>query len=134
MMQEQTLYEQLGGDAGVKSLVQRFYSLMQELPEARGILDLHPKDLTESIEKLYLFLSGWTGGPQLYVAKIGHPMLRRRHFPFSIGESERDQWMLCMDKALAEHGLPGPSYERLRSAFYRLADHLKNQASKNQEE
>ena len=95
-------YQRIGGEAPLRALVQRFYHLMDTLPEAYGIRKLHPQDLKISEDKLFMFLSGWMGGPQLFVQQFGHPMLRRRHFPFPIGESERNQWLLCMKLALEE--------------------------------
>jgi hemoglobin len=95
-------YDLMGGDEGVRKLVDRFYQIMDESPEAWEIRKLHPDDLSSSVDKLYMFLSGWLGGPQLYVEKHGHPMLRRRHFPFPIAERERDQWLMCMNQALDE--------------------------------
>ena len=80
----------------------RFYALMDELPEAYAARKIHPADLTESGNKLFDFLSGWLGGPQRYIEKHGHPMLRRRHFPYAIGPQERDEWLLCMRLALEE--------------------------------
>jgi hemoglobin len=81
---QQTPYEQLGGEPVIRQLVARFYELMDTMPEAYGIRQLHPKSLSGSEDKLFMFLSGWLGGPQLYVEKYGHPRLRRRHFPFAI--------------------------------------------------
>lgn len=95
-------YERLGGEPGVKNLVRRFYQLMDELPDAQTIREMHPDSLVGSEEKLFLFLSGWLGGPQLYVEKYGHPRLRGRHLPFAIDESARDAWMLCMTQAINE--------------------------------
>ena len=87
---------------------------------------MHPDDLTSSREKLYLFLSGWTGGPQLYVQQHGHPRLRMRHLPFAVDESARDQWMLCMRRAL-EETVPDPAVrEYLDAALYRVADFMRN--------
>jgi hemoglobin len=80
----------------VRRLVARFYELMDTLPEAYGIRKLHQPDLASAEQKLYLYLTGWLGGPQLYVEKYGHPRLRARHLPFPIGSSEAEQWMLCM--------------------------------------
>src|SRR3569833_2187922 len=100
-----TVYERLGGEAGLRRLVDRFYDLMDSLPEAERIRALHPTDLTSSREKLYLFLSGWLGGPSLYIARYGLPRLRARHLPFPIGEAEGEAWLLCMERALAEFDL-----------------------------
>ena len=60
-----TPYELLGGADGVRTLVERFYQLMDTLPEAARIRALHPADLHGSTDKLYKFLSGWLGGPPL---------------------------------------------------------------------
>ena len=91
-------YERLGGGDLIRKLVDRFYDLMDEDPDYYGIRKMHARDLTEARNKLFMFLSGWTGGPQLYLEKFGHPRLRQRHMPFAIGESERDQWMSCMQR------------------------------------
>jgi hemoglobin len=88
-----TFFELLGGVEQVKALVERFYDIMDSDPKAATIRALHPQDLTGSQEKLFMFLTGWSGGPQLYIERYGHPFLRRRHSPFAIGGSERDQWI-----------------------------------------
>jgi hemoglobin len=119
-------YDLMGGDAGVRKLVHRFYEIMDESPEAWEIRKLHPEDLSGSIDKLYMFLSGWLGGPQLYVEKHGHPMLRRRHFPFPIGERERDQWLMCMNQALDEMDIDSIFREQLKASFHKVADHMRN--------
>lgn len=122
-----TPYEQMGGDEGIRALVTRFYDLMDSSPEAVHIRALHAASLKASREKLYLYLSGWTGGPPVYVEKFGHPRLRMRHFPFAIGERERDEWLWCMDRALDEHEMPDTLREQLRQQIHSLADHMRNQ-------
>lgn len=121
-----TAYERIGGDAGVQQLVKLFYDNMETLPEAKPILELHPKDLTSSRKKLYMFLSGWLGGPDLYIAKYGHPRLRARHLPFPIGKSERDQWLMCMKKALEEIEIESIFKEQLMMSFTQTANHMMN--------
>jgi hemoglobin len=121
-----TPYEQLGGETGVRELVNRFYDYMDELSEAQQIRALHPKSLRGSREKLFLFLSGWLGGPDLYQQKYGHPMLRARHLPFSIGRTERDQWLLCMGKALEDMAISDDLRGHLKQAFSQVADHMRN--------
>jgi hemoglobin len=123
---QQTPYELIGGEAGVRALVRRFYQLMDELPEAYGIRKLHAKDLGSAEDKLFMFLSGWLGGPPLYVQRHGHPRLRARHLPFPIGVAERDQWLLCMRQALDERALPDGLRQRLYQALADLADHMRN--------
>lgn len=119
-------YDIIGGETGLRKLVDTFYDYMDSLPEVQDIRQLHAKSLKASREKLFLFLSGWLGGPDLYTPKYGHPMLRRRHLPFPIGVKERDQWMLCMKKALADMKLPADIEEKLIQAFFQTADHMRN--------
>jgi hemoglobin len=121
-----THYQRIGGAEKVRALVQRFYQLMDELPEAYGIRKLHAQDLQNASDKLYKFLTGWMGGPQLYVEQYGHPMLRKRHFPFPIGDAERDQWLLCMNQALGEVVEDAVLRQELSDAFAKVADHMRN--------
>lgn len=123
-----THYQRLGGDTGIRRLVDRFYDLMDADPDYYGIRKLHPADLSGSRDKLYWFLCGWTGGPQHYTERIGHPMLRRRHFPYAIGNAERDQWMACMRHALQDGGIDDVLQGEMLAAFQRTADHMRNQA------
>lgn len=126
-MSSPTPFELLGGDAGVRRLVDRFYDLMDTAPEAAAVRALHATSLKASREKLHLFLTGWTGGPPVYVERHGHPRLRMRHFPFRIGARERDEWLWCMDQALAEHDMPDWLRTHLRERLHALADHMRNQ-------
>ena len=125
---EGTLYEMLGGESGLRSLVDRFYDLMDSSVEAEKIRAFHAKSLKQSREKLFMFLSGWSGGPQLYVERFGHPRLRMRHMPFSIGEVERDQWLWCMNKALEESQLDPRVVTYLKVRFTEVADFMRNRA------
>jgi hemoglobin len=119
-------YTRIGGDAGIRKLVDRFYALMDELPEAYAARKIHPADLTESGNKLFDFLSGWLGGPQRYIEKHGHPMLRRRHLPYAIGPQERDEWLLCMKLALEETVADEQLRTTLYAQFEQLGDHMRN--------
>jgi hemoglobin len=125
-MSEQTPYELIGGEAGLRRLVERFYDYMDSEAAAGEVRAMHAKSLRASREKLFLFLSGWLGGPDLYVQKYGHPMLRRRHLPFAIGIQERDQWMHCMRKALADMPIADELRVRLEQAFMDTANHMRN--------
>jgi hemoglobin len=119
-------FAQLGGDAAVRSLVERFYALMDSEPAFAGIRALHPADLAGSTDKLHMFLSGWLGGPPLYVQKHGNPMLRARHLPFAIGEAERDQWLACMNRAMVDTGVPELLRLQLAGSFFQTADWMRN--------
>jgi hemoglobin len=123
---ESSLYEMLGGETGLRSLVNRFYGIMDSSPEAEKIRALHAKSLKRSREKLFMFLSGWSGGPQLYVEKFGHPRLRMRHMPFAIGSVERDQWLWCMNRALDESQIDPRAVEFLKVRFAEVADFMRN--------
>ena len=122
-----TPYQRLGGEAVLRQLVARFYELMNELPQARGIRKMHAADLSGAADKLFKFLSGWLGGPDLFVEEYGHPRLRARHFPFPIGPAERDQWMLCMSQALDETPMDAELRELMRQALTQTATHMINQ-------
>ena len=119
-------YELLGGDAGIRRLVDRFYDLMDTSPEASNVRALHATSLKSSREKLYLYLTGWTGGPPVYVERFGDPRLRMRHFPFAIGERERKEWLWCMDRAIDEHEMPDDFRALLRQKIHALAGHMQN--------
>lgn len=120
-------YGRLGGADAVRGLVDRFYDLMDEDPDYYGIRKMHPDDLGESRNKLYWFLSEWTGGPALYSERFSAPFLRRRHQPFAIGVSERDQWMACMRRAMQDSGLEAGLRAELEAAFFKTADFMRNQ-------
>lgn len=123
---ETTPYSRIGGEAAVRELVDRFYDWMDQLPETTTVRAMHPRDLTGSRDKLFLFLSGWFGGPPLYMDRYGHPRLRARHLPFSIGVVERDQWLMCMDKAMEDMTLEPDLRAELYGAFAQMADHMRN--------
>ena len=121
-----TPFEQLGGEAGVRALVDRFYDLMDLEPACAGIRALHPQDLDGSRDKLFWFLCGWLGGPDLYVQRFGHPRLRARHLPYAIGIAERDQWLACMVQAMQEREVDPALAERLAASFFGTADWMRN--------
>ena len=117
----------MGGEEAVRRLVERFYQLMDELPEARAIRAMHPEDLAQSKDKLFRFLSGWLGGPPLYAERHGPPRLRQRHMPFPIDAAARDAWMACMSLALEEQVADPELRAQLAAAFFKTADFLRNQ-------
>ena len=120
-------YELMGGETAVRRLVDRFYDLMDEDPDYYGIRKLHPQDLSSSRDKLFRFLCGFMGGPSLYTEKYGEPRMRTRHLPFTIGISERDQWLSCMSRAMEDVGLEQEMRKSLEKAFYQTADFMRNQ-------
>lgn len=123
----ETPFAWIGGEDRVRALVDRFYDLMDLEPGYRELRALHPTTTEGSRDKLFWFLCGWLGGPQHYVDRFGHPFLRARHMPFAIGIKERDQWMACMQQAMAEEGLDASLAQRLAAAFFNTADWMRNQ-------
>jgi hemoglobin len=121
-----TAFELVGGESAVRGLVDRFYDLMDLEPGYRELRALHPTTLDGSRDKLHWFLCGWLGGPQHYVERFGHPMLRARHLPFTIGIRERDQWMACMVQAMGDGGMDAELAGRLEKAFFGTADWMRN--------
>lgn len=128
MPTQATPFELIGGEHTLRRLVDRFYDLMDVLPEVEALRRLHPADLGASRDKLHEFLCGWLGGPPLYEQRYGHPRLRARHLPFAIDSAMRDQWLLCMRRALAETGVDASLRTALERALAQLADHLRNRA------
>src|ERR1700737_1274025 len=86
-----TVFEALGGAATFRTLVARVCAGVAPDPILRPIYP--DEDLSSATERLTLFLIQYWGGPDTYSATRGHPRLRLRHQPFSIGRAERDAWL-----------------------------------------
>ena len=124
---EPNLFERLGGESGVRRLVDAFYDRMDREPHQQGLRAMHPPQLDGSRDKLFWFLCGWSGGPQHFQQRFGHPRLRARHLPFAIGVAERDQWLACMRAAMTDCALSAPVIEALWPPLAGLADWMRNQ-------
>ena len=125
-MTTKTVYAALGGEVGIRRLVDDFYDEMDARAEAKSVRAMHAASLKSSREKLFMFLSGWFGGPSLYIEKYGHPRLRRRHFPFAIDSAAADAWMMCMRTALDKSVLDGEVRVQVEAAFLGMANHMRN--------
>jgi len=124
--QQPTPFELIGGAGKLRELVDRFYDLMDLEAEFAGIRAMHPTPLDSSRDKLFWFLSGWMGGPSMYIERFGHPRLRARHLPFAIASDERDQWLRCMAWAMQDVGVEETLQQRLMESFYQTADWMRN--------
>ena len=124
--QQPSAFELIGGAEKLRELVDRFYDLMDLEADFADIRALHPATLDGSRDKLYWFLSGWMGGPSMYIERFGHPRLRARHLPYAIASSERDQWLRCMAWAMQEVGVDENLQLRLMQSFYDTADWMRN--------
>lgn len=122
-----SIYQRLGGEPVVRAIANRFYDIMSTDPAAKELYAMHPLPLDAIRQKFFEFLSGWFEGPQLYVEKYGHPMLRARHLPFAIDVKMRDQWLMCMYQTLDELVSEAELRHELRQRFTRLAHHMINQ-------
>jgi len=125
-MDPPTPYALIGGEAKVRAIVDRFYDLMEFEPRYAQLRAAHGSTLERARDNLFMFLSGWLGGPPLYTDQFGHPMLRARHLPFSIGVVERDQWIACMGQAMEELAVPEPLRLGLMGNLYKTADWMRN--------
>lgn len=126
-MSDNPHYDRLGGEQKIRELVDRFYDLMDSRDDTQPLRQMHARDLRVSRDKLFMFLSGWLGGPQLYIEKYGHPRLRQRHMPFAVDSAARDQWMSCMIQAMEDVGIEEGLRKELEAAFYKTADFMRNQ-------
>ena len=124
--EEVTLYDEIGGAEKLRELVDRFYDLMDLEADFTTVRVMHPTPMDSSRDKLFFFLSGWMGGPNLYIEQFGHPRLRARHLPYSIGVAERNQWLVCMASAMLDVGLNEALRDRLLESFYQTADWMRN--------
>jgi hemoglobin len=125
--QPSTPYITLGGDAAIRSLVDRFYDIMDSDPRAGALRAMHPPQLADSRDKLYWYLSGWLGGPQLFVERKGHPRLRARHLPFVIDAAAQEAWMMCMTQAVHERFADVTHQTMLLEPLEKLSMHMRNQ-------
>jgi hemoglobin len=128
-MRHASVFEWIGGEPQVQALTERFYDLMDLEPAYSALRAAHGPDVSNARQRLFWFLCGWMGGPQHYTERFGHPRLRARHLPFAIGITERDQWLACMDQAMAETAVDPALRARLGESFFQTADWMRNQGT-----
>ncbi|MEZ5501298.1 MAG: group II truncated hemoglobin [Halioglobus sp.] len=121
----QTPYQILG-EEGIRQLAAAFYDIMDTLPEAAGVRAMHASDLGPMKVKLAQYLTGWMGGPPLYAQQHGTVCMTTPHEPYHIGPAERDQWLMCMDKALQQIGASEELVAMLKVPMFRIADAIRN--------
>ncbi len=127
-----TPYEILGED-GVRNLCNAFYDVMDSDKEVKDVRRMHAESLEPMKEKLFEYLSGWMGGPQVYSKRYGTVCMTTPHKPYSIGPKERDQWLHCMDKALEHIDASDELKTMLKDPMFRVADAVKNRNSSEPE-
>ncbi|MGI9280375.1 MAG: group II truncated hemoglobin [Endozoicomonas sp.] len=125
-MSNSSPYELLGGEEKVRALAKAFYQAMDETTEAKAIRQMHARNLEDVEQRLFEYLSGWLGGPGLYLEKHGTVCLTSPHKPYQINASHRDQWLLCMEIALEKIEASETVKNMLKEPMFRLADFIKN--------
>lgn len=125
MSEYKTPFEALG-EAGIRELTNAFYDYMDRTPEVAGIRAMHSPDLEPMKERLADYLTGWMGGPQRYAEKYGSVCMTTPHKPYAIGPAERDQWLLCMEKALEQIGADESLKAMLKEPMFAIADMVRN--------
>ncbi len=121
-----TMYAQLGGDAAVQALVNRFYDIMEHDPAMRPLRALHAADLAPMRDKLTDWMCTWLGGPQRYFQRPDAVCIGAAHSAFPIDGAMRDLWLACMYRALDEVGASAELQARVRPPLSTLADFLRN--------
>jgi len=121
-----TPFERIGGEPVVQRLVDHFYRIMDESPDARPLRAIHAPNLDPMRERLAGFLTAWLGGPRTYFERPDAKCMMSAHAPFAIGEDMRDQWMACMRIALNETGVEPELGSLIEKALWRVADALRN--------
>lgn len=120
-----TPYELIGGENGVRNLAKEFYVVMSARSKAKTIREMHAPDTSEVEQKLFMFLSGWMGGPDLYFEKYGTVCLTKPHAGYSISSEERDQWLDCMDQALDNTGASDELKAMIKQPMFAIADMMR---------
>lgn len=123
-----SLYDLIGREAGVLNLVKVFYDIVEAEPFAHKLLLLHLRGngLAHSRVEQFNFLSGFLGGPKLYVEKHGHSNVRTMHEHVEINAESKDIWLECMDKAIDQIGLEAATKNKLMRNFTAAAERLVN--------
>lgn len=125
-MSQQTPYELLGKEEGIRKLAETFYDVMDEDPDFTKLRAMHGKSLGDIKEKLFEYLNGWMGGPHLYKEKYGSICLTDPHKPYEIDSVLRDQWLNCFDKALEKVGASDDIRQMIKEPIFRMADFMVN--------
>lgn len=118
-----TLLDDIGGDDGIAALVNRFYDLVETLPEGANLRRLHGRGhgIAHARIEQVDFMSGFLGGRQYYRERHGHMDVKLIHAHVPIRVNDAENWLTCMDVALREEGHAGPQIEKLRAVLRRVA-------------
>lgn len=118
-----SIYDNLGGEEGVRALVEAFYPIVQQNEQ---LAPLFPEDIQPVIDKQYMFLSQFFGGPALFSEAFGHPMMRARHMHFEVTVDRAEAWLACMSQALTQIGVEEPLHSFVLQRLSGPAHHFVN--------
>lgn len=127
--------EDLGGEAALRELVERFYDLVDTDPRGEALKRLHlgGHGLSHARAEQFDFMTGFLGGPRYYAERHGHMDLRQIHAHLAISRAEAEAWLELMNQALTDLGHKGAHVDRMRQTFRRVAEMLLNASSGRQE-
>lgn len=128
MLVKGSLYSRIGGEENLRKLVETFYDIIEYEPKGRELHMLHLQGhgIAHSRIEQFNFLSGFLGGPQLYIEKYKHSNVREMHAHVDINASTRDLWLDCMLIAIKRVGIPPDVKDDLMANFTRVAFLLQN--------
>ena len=127
-MSQAALIDQMGGESAIRALVETFYDVMESQPEGAHLRLLHERGqgMGNARSEQFAFMCGFLGGRRYYAERHGHMNLREIHAHVPVRREDVENWLLCMDHALADCGHAGPEVDRLRAALRRAALRLVN--------
>ena len=120
-----TPYNLMGGEPVLRRLIDRFYDIMQTDIDVADVREMHAADLRPIRQAFFDFMSGWLGGPALYSKRPDAKCLKSAHMPFAIGAAERDQWMMCMRRAMTDVGLDPAVRAMIEKPLFATADFVR---------
>jgi hemoglobin len=120
-----SMYELLGGDTGLRAIVNAFYDIMESDPKIGPVRKMHKPDLGPMRIGLFEFLSGWLGGPNLYIERNGSPCLTGVHMGYTLNESNIGLWLECMQRAMDQAGVPLKYSEVLMPSLADMAEGMR---------
>lgn len=122
-MNEESIWQELGPE-GFERIAAAFYQLVRR---DSLIGPMYPEQDWEGAEHRFAsFLKFRFGQDESYLQERGHPRLRARHMPFSIGEAERDRWLELISSAMDSAEVAVETKETLMTFFSGVADFLRN--------
>lgn len=122
-------FQAVGGEEGIRKLVDSFYDVMEAQSAYQTIRSLHNPDLEVARDKLSRFLCGWMGGPRRYSEKYGKISIPGVHAHLRVTEVERDQWLACMAEALAQQAYPADLVTYLQTELAVPAERIRQHST-----